>query len=173
MTLIIECNRTRTLLWLGHGCYSDRMLLEHKRYYGLGMEATATVCSWNTNDITAMDGNVTVCSWNTNAIMIRAWMLSSSSALKHDRMLLEHERYYGLGMGATVTVCSWNTNVLMVWAWALWSPCALGTRTFSWFGHGCSGQRMLLEHERYYGLGMDATVTVCSWNIMVWAWMLQ
>ena len=23
---------------------------------------------------------------------------------------------------------------------------------------------MLLEHERNYGLGMDALVTVCSWN---------
>ena len=34
---------------------------------------------------------------------------------------------------------------------------------------------MLLEHERNNGLGMDALVTVCSWNtkgIMVWAWML-
>ena len=34
---------------------------------------------------------------------------------------------------------------------------------------------MLLEHERNYGLGMDALVTVSSWNtngIMVWAWML-
>ena len=44
-----------------------------------------------------------------------------------------------------------------------------------WFGHECSGRRMLLEHERYYGLGMDALVIVCSWNrqgIMVWAWML-
>ena len=33
---------------------------------------------------------------------------------------------------------------------------------------------MLLEHEGDYGLGMDAMVTVCSWNtnaIMVWAWM--
>ena len=27
---------------------------------------------------------------------------------------------------------------------------------------GCSGQRMLLEHEWYYGLGMDALVSVCS-----------
>ena len=27
-----------------------------------------------------------------------------------------------------------------------------------WFGHGCSGERMLLEHERNYGLGMDALV---------------
>ena len=46
-------------------------------------------------------------------------------------MLLEHERYYRLGMDALVTVRSWNTTVIMVWA--------------------C----MLLEHERYYGLGMD------------------
>ena len=35
---------------------------------------------------------------------------------------------------------------------------------------------MLLEHERNYGLGMDALVILCSWNmngIMVWAWMLR
>ena len=59
-------------------------------------------------------------------------------------------------MDVLVSVCSWNTNVMMVW-------------------HGCSGERMLLEHERYHGLGMDALVSVCSWNtnvIMVWAWML-
>ena len=37
----------------------------------------------------------------------------------------------------------------------------LGFEAF-WFGHGCSGERMLLEHERYYGLGMDALVSVCS-----------
>ena len=50
-------------------------------------------------------------------------------------MLLEHERYYGLGMDALV----------------------------------------IAEHERYYGLGMDALRPACSWNtnvIMVWAWML-
>ena len=91
-------------------------------------------------------------------------------------MLLEHERYYGLGMDATVTVCSWNMKVIMVWAWVLWSPRALGTRTFSWFGHEGYSYRMLLEHKRYCGLGMGATVPVCSWNtnvIMVWAWMLQ
>ena len=125
------------------------MLLEHERHNDLGMDA----------------------------LIIQRTRTRTSLWFGHgcysDRMLLEHERYYGLGMGATMTVCSSNTNVLMVWAWALWSPCALGTRTFSWFGHGCSGQRMLLEHERYYGLGMGATVTVCSWNIMVWAWMLQ
>ena len=90
-------------------------------------------------------------------------------------MLLEHERYYGLGMDALVIVCSRNMNVIMVWAWMLWSPYALGTRTLLWFGHGCSGNRMLSKHERYYGLGMDALVIVCSRNmnvIMVWAWML-
>ena len=27
-------------------------------------------------------------------------------------------------------------------------PYALRTRTLLWFGHGCSGHRMLLEHER-------------------------
>ena len=43
----------------------------------------------------------------------------------------------------------------MVWAWMLWSPYALGTRTRLCFGHGCSGHRMLLEHERDYALGMD------------------
>ena len=32
---------------------------------------------------------------------------------------------------------------------------------------------MRSEHERYYGWGKDALVSVCSWNmdlIMVWAW---
>ena len=31
-----------------------------------------------------------------------------------------------------------------------------------WFGHRCSGKLMLLEHERHYGLGMDALVIECS-----------
>ena len=96
-------------------------------------------------------------------------------------MLSEHERNYGLGMDALLTVCSRNRNGIMVWAWMLWSsyalptPYALPTRTEVWFGHGCSGQRMLFQHERNYGLGMDALVTVCSSNtngIMAWAWML-
>ena len=57
-----------------------------------------------------------------------------------------------------------------------WSPYALGTRTLLWFGHGCTGHRMLSTHERYSGLGMDALVTVCSRNtnvITVWAWLLR
>ena len=43
------------------------------------------------------------------------------------------------------------------------------------FWHGCSGNRMLLEYVRDYDFGMDALVTVCSWNtygIMILAWML-
>ena len=56
-----------------------------------------------------------------------------------------------------------------------WLSYAPGTWRFLWFEHGCSGCRMLLEHECYSGSGMDALVTVCSQNtnvIMVWAWML-
>ena len=34
-----------------------------------------------------------------------------------------------------------------------WSSYALGKRTRLWFGHECSGHRMLSEHEREYGLG--------------------
>ena len=160
---------TRTELWFGHGCSGHRMLLEHERNYGLGMDAL-----------------VTVCSSNTNGIMVWAWMQWSPYAFgaktelrfghgcNGHHMLLEHEQKYDLGMDALVTVCFWNTNVIMVWVWMQRSPYALGTRTELWFGHGCSGHRMLLEHERNYGLGMDALVTVCSSNtsrIMVWAWM--
>ena len=96
-------------------------------------------------------------------------------------MLLEYDRFYGLGVDALMTVCSWGT-----------------TRTLLGSGHGCSNDHMLLEHEHYHGFGMDALVTVCSRNtnvitrvimvlgmdalmtvcswttnvIMVWAWML-
>ena len=48
--------------------------------------------------------------------------------------------------GLFFRTCSWNTNASMVWAWMLWSPYALGTRTVLWFGHGCSGQRMLSQN---------------------------
>ena len=165
---------TRAESWFEHGCCGHRMLFEHERYHGLGMDALVNLCSWKTNEN-----------------MVWAWMLWSPYALgtrtelwfwhgcSGYRMLSEHERYYGLGtdlgMDALVTVCSSNTNVIMAWAWMLWSPYALGTRTELWFWHGCCGHRMLLEHERNHGLGMDALVIVCSWNtnvIMVWARML-
>ena len=135
------------------------MLSEHERNYGLGMDALLTVCSRN-----------------RNGIMVWAWMLWSSYALptrtevwfghgcSGQRMLFQHERKYGLGIDALVTVCSSNTNGSMVWAWMLWSAYALPTRTELWFGHRCSGHRMLFQHERNYGLGVDALVTVCSRN---------
>ena len=75
-------------------------------------------------------------------------------------MLLDHERSSGLGMDALVTVCSWTTNVVMAWAWMHWLPCALGPRTLLWFRHGCTGYCVLLDHERYSGLGMDELVTL-------------
>ena len=158
------------------------MLADHKCYYGLGMDA--------------LSGNRTHA--KMNALMDRACMLWSAHALgtrtelwfghgcSGQRMLLGHERNYGLGMHGLVSVCSWDTNGIMAWAWMLWSAYALetgmlwsayalGTRTELWFGHGCSGQRMLLGHEWKYGVGTDALVSLCSWDtngIMVWAWML-
>ena len=229
---------TRTELCFGHGCSDQRMLLEHEQNNALCMDALVSVCSWNTNGIRiwawilwsayalgtrteiwfayalgtrtelcfgpgcsgqrmllehernydlGMDALVSVCSWNTNGIMIWAWMLWSAYALgtrtelcfvhgcSGQRVLLEHERNYDLGMDALISVCALNTNGVMLWAWMLWSAYAFGTRTELWFGHGRSGQRALLEHERNYDLRMDALISVCSWNtigIMLWAWML-
>ena len=99
-------------------------------------------------------------------------------------------REYGFGMDALIIACAWNTNVIMVWAWMLRSAYALGTPTLLWSGHGCSGHHMLswntnvimvwawmlrspyafVEHERYYGLGNDALLTVFSWNTKVYMW---
>ena len=150
------------LLWFGHGCSGYRMLLEHERYYGLGMDALVIVCSWNTNVIMVWAGMLGLsCALGTRTVL---WL---GHGCTRYRMLLEHERYYGLGMDVRVIVCSWNTNVIMVWAWMLWLSYALGTRTLLWLGHGCSSPRILLEHERYYGLRMDALVTVISHRILL------
>ena len=115
----------------------DSMISEHERYHGLGMDAF-----------------VIVCSSNTNVIVVWAWSHFFG-------MLSEHERYYGLGMVAqfmvcSVIVCSRNTNIIMVLAWMHYLSYALGTRTLLWCGHGCTCYRMLSQHERYYGLGIDA-----------------
>ena len=159
---------TRTELWFGHGCSGLRMLLEHERKCGLGMDVLVTVCSRNKNGIMVWAWRL----WSAYALGTRTELWFGHGGSGH-RMLLEHERNYGLGMEALVTVCSWNTNGIMVWAWMLWSPYALGTRKELWFGQRGSGQRMLSEHERNYGLGMDALVW--SWNtsgIVVRPWML-
>ena len=74
------------------------------------------------------------CSWNTNGIMVWAWMLRGP-------------------------VCSWNMNGLWFEHGCCGAPYALGTRTEVWFWRACSGDRMLLQHQRNYGLGMDALGT--------------
>ena len=172
----------RTLLWFGHGCSGHRMLFEHERYYGLGLDALVIVCSRNTNVIMVWARML----WSSYALGARKFVWFGHECSGH-RMLLEHERYHGLGTDALVIVCSrntnvimvwarmllvivcssntnvimvwvivcsWSTNVIMVWARSLWSSYALRTRMLLWFGHGCSGHRMLSEHERYYGHGM-------------------
>ena len=54
----------------------------------------------------------------------------------------------------------WPHNIVIVlWAWMLWLSYALGARTMLCFGHGYSGHRMLLKHERNHASGMDTLVT--------------
>ena len=62
------------------------------------------------------------------------------------RVLLEHERRCGLGMDA------------------LRSPYRVGTWTSFQFGHGCSRHRIHVEDNCDCGFGMDAVVTVYTWN---------
>ena len=163
---------TQRLLWFGHGCYGEVMLLEHERYYDLGMDALVIVCSRNERYYgLGIDALVGVCPWNTNVIMVWAWMLEMC------KILLEH------GGGCTCSKpprtqgprVDMPPKISSKPAWMLWCTHALETQRLLWFGHGCYGEVMLLEHERYYDLGMDALVIVCSRNtnvIMVWAWML-
>ena len=56
---------------------------------------------------------------NVNGITVLAWMLWSAHSLKD-------ERYYGFGMDALVIAL-------------------IKRRTRLWFGHGCSGDRMLIK----------------------------
>ena len=92
--------------------------------------------------------------WSSSALGIRTrlWFGHGCSG---QRMLLEYERDYGLGMDALVIVCSGITNEIMVWAWMLWSAYALGIRTRLWFGYGCSDQRMLGSGTRLYPQGQN------------------
>ena len=103
----------------------------------------------------------------TNGIMV--WTGCSS----HRILLKRTELWFGQGCSSHRILV--ETNGIKVWTGCS-SHRILLKRTELWFGHGCSSHRILLEHERNYGLGMDALVTVFSWNtsgIMVWAWMLQ
>ena len=98
--LVIVCSRntngtyaveTRTGLWFGHGCSSDRTLSKQERNIGLGMGALVIA--------------VIACSRNTNGIMVWAWMPSWSPYAVETGTEL-----YGSGMDALAIVCSRNTN---------------------------------------------------------------
>ena len=94
-----------------------------------------------------MDVLVTGCAYDMNVTMAPAWMLFESDDCK---------RYYGLGTDALVFG-------------------SVGTRASSCSGHPCSGNRTLLEHDRYYVLSVDALVIVRTWTrkvVMIWAGML-
>ena len=115
--------------------------LEHDGYYGSGMDALKIVCTRTRSLLWFWHG----CSQarmhsNTNRSIAWPWVLSSSSAL-------EHERYDGLCMDALVFVCSWNTDVF--YGLDMDAPnieCIRTrsiiernrTRSLLWFGHGCS-----------------------------------
>ena len=114
-------------------------------------------------------------------VYIQPWMPCERAWFRHgcfgQRMLSEHERYYGLRMDALVSVCSRNTNVIMVCGHGCFGqPMLSEHERYMVCGHGCFGQRMLRERECHCGLFVDALVSVlCSWNtnlIMVCAWML-
>ena len=105
-----------------------------------------------------MSGNSPGCSKSLMLAKAFIWTVAGALRPKRDCLRSEHERDYDLGMDALVSAL-------------------IETRTEIWFGHGCSGQRMRFEQKgiMHYGLGMDALVSVCSWNttgIKVWAWML-
>ena len=146
---------------------------EHARYCGLGMDAIVIVCSRNTNIIMVWAWMLWLSFVSEHERPHGLGMDARLHALRtrtllcvgHDRtffgMLSEHEAYFGLGMVAlfmvcSVLVCSRNTNIIMVWASSRYFWFAFVTRTLLWCGHGCTCYRMLSEHERYYGLGMDA-----------------
>ena len=66
------------MLWAWMLSYSRSLEHEHKRNYGLGIDALFDVRSWNTKvqHGLGMDALGTVCSWNRHGIMLWAWMLS-------------------------------------------------------------------------------------------------
>ena len=75
---------TRTLSCFGHGRSGNRMLSEHELYHGLGMNALATVCSWN-----------------TNVIMLWAWAQCQPYALGTRTLSWEH--YHDSAAASTKT----------------------------------------------------------------------
>ena len=92
-----------------------------------------------------MDAVVSVCSCNTNGIMVLSLRHGCSVNRTHYKMngiMVRH----GCSGPRVPLEHKWNYG-FMVSAWMLWSAYALD-----------------LEHEWNYGFGMDALVSVCSWN---------
>ena len=138
------------MVWTG--CSSHRVLLEHERNRGLGMDAPVTVFSLKRKEL-----------WFGHGCSSHCILLEHKRRLGHGcsshRILLEHEQKYGLGMDALVTVLSWKPTGIMVGTGCSRHRILL-KRTELWFGHGYSGHRILLEHERNYGLSMAPAVRV-------------
>ena len=112
---IIECTRTRSLLWFGYGCFLHEIHL------------------------------------NTIVIMVWAWMLKMQCTRTRSLLWFWH--------GCSQARMRSNTNGSIAWPWVLPSSSALEHERY--VVHGCSGNRMLLEHKRYYGLNMDAPNIEC------------
>ena len=86
------------------------MLSEYERYYGLGMDAPATVCSRNTNVTVLWFGH------GCTGIVV-------GRGCTANRALSEHERHYALGTDALgtdalVSRMLSTTDAIMAWAWA-------------------------------------------------------
>ena len=82
----------------------------------------------------------------TGTMLWSPYALGTSCAFRID--VLATLCFSNVGIDALVTLCSRNKSAIMLWAWMLWSQNALGTRTESCFGHGCSGDCTLWQHER-------------------------
>ena len=137
------------------------MLSEHERYDGLGMDALAVGCSWNTNVIMVWHGfsRDLIC-WIRKVMVALGTrrLLWFGHGCSGERMRWAHERYNGLGMGALAVRRSWNKSI----------NSGLGMDALV-IGCSWNGNYVILV------LGMDSLAVGCSWNtnvIMVWAWML-
>ena len=120
---LLDALGTGTLLWFGHECSGYRMLWEHARNYGLGMDAVVIGCTRNTNVSIPLPPHIPPTQSSE----------TSQNRVRKSPRLLKHERYHGLGKDESSDAV--ELNIMMAWAWML---CRVIV---------CS------RHERYYGLG--------------------
>ena len=114
----VELFASYCLSLFGLGCAGSRVRLEHQCYYGLGMDALLTVCTWNTNVMMVL---ATECSENVAV----CWGLGCGD----NQMQIEQGYYHGVGMDAPITGWSWSMDVVMAFARMLWHPSGVGART--------------------------------------------